>query len=710
MILLDKMAAYAPLTPIDEVHFCTGAFTPEELLYLQTFIGKTYGAYQASLSSGVPDPFGDLWINVFSLFTGGPLSGGPPFGLTPPPPGILPQGFLAEACTIFTLFKFQQQLTADTAASENGTDVDSIAKSAIYKSLKNILLNSATPRFKKPTAGQQTEEFHRMMHPDRHIGMRKFQFNGESLRSGVEQPIKHEMYDLIVTKHDRFFDHDALFRMPFNDRKTFVLTIIDSILSEYSDKIGKLVDLDSACAFKILSGGASPATSLYLAAGDGSNTSGLFDKDPNPVPDNGVLLFNYKYDGAGGVNDTAERTFSSLSSRKSTAVHLTMFGLDMPHISGSETPDSSIEVTQDEITYRFVANKNQPMTPVNGISTCYDNVSQYFYEETISGRRNLARYFPDKRELLFTEGETFSFTVKLTSAHDNPNYEEVAVCINVVEGQEHMRCDFEAHDLFANDVFVVTETRCDALTLTLLNDPKIVSAIDFMIDRLINFANIPIFINLRGNFIGKVLDPLVSPSNSAVGKDNTYQFYQPRPVVEPPPGTPPPLGYRALETTSDLPGYDALRYSFASVISTESDINMTIDSFVSPLRSRLDKHVHSGKQAQLDLLTNYCTINGSDAYLDPPSDYISLMGDHPKLPSYNPILSGLRSFGVAEALMRIIGDRADSIASGKGYDAFDIGVMKAQLQAKLEAAVVPQNIRLGIGADIKFQDYTDFKP
>lgn len=142
---------------------------------------------------------------------------------------------------------------------------------------------------------------------------------------------------------------------------------------------------------------------------------------------------------------------------------------------------------------------------------------------------------------------------------------------------------------------------------------------------------------------------------------------------------------------------------------TDFSINITIDSFVSPLWSRLDEKIFQlplplpeqvAKKAELDNLTNYYTITGSDAYVDHvggdprPTD-----AAHPKLPSYNPILSGLRSFGLAVALNDFLSVRA----AAQGHDPFDM-----KLLDKIKQARVLKNDLLGIAADVEFKHYTDF--
>jgi hypothetical protein len=305
-------------------------------------------------------------------------------------------------------------------------------------------------------------------------------------------------------------------------------------------------------------------------------------------------------------------------------------------------------------------------------------------------------------------GRIFDFDVKLTSHSDetpHPDDDEIAVSINVVEGIELHMFKFEARNLFENDVFVLTADKKIELEDDLMADPKTVAAIDFMIDSLIKDPGISISIDLRGNFVGSYLgrpDPI---THSEVESDTTYQFFFTRDDNK-----------RELEKgEEDAINYPPLRYGFGRVAITEFEISITIDSYVSPLWSRLDEKIFRlpvpspgevARKAALDDLTNYYTFPLSDAYVDRvggdphPSD-----SNHLKLPSYNPILSGLRSFGLAEALNEIIVARA----TANGRDPIEIATIRGALQPKLMSAQILSNELLGIGKPITFQHYLDFR-
>lgn len=689
LILRDKDAEYDSSTPNDVLPQCVGAFSEEELTYLRDFTQALPTA---------PAPFKDLDEKVFFInqnpnnkievkLVAGKYELVNPFtdtSLPPPPAKELPKGFLAEACTIFILYKLDKQLAFDTAADKQNIDIDHPDKSPIYKALKNILREA----FDKPAPGADTILFNEMMQPDNNIGVRGSAFLNKPTST------KKKMYEYFSDKNPALSEDEIIIK-------------INYLLKKFGDVIKQFVEDESACAYKILSGESVAPKNLFMATGDGSPTNGLLEAvGAQTVPQKtGVLLFNYKYDNTAGVLNKAEETFPSLNTNLSTAVHLTIFGLDsFTDQNGQiiQNSDSTVKVIKDGITYVFTANfTNKILSPVNGSEdkdeATYSATDNLFYKETTSVRRPLANYNAAKRDLEFIEKQkNYSFKVEVESFHhpDAPaddGYDEVAVSINVVEGPEIKQFEFEAEKLFESDVFVLDDTQKD----NLLAAQRYTEPLEFMIDRLINVLNIPIRIDLRGNFIGKYLDPEERTTGSKVDKDYRYQF-----------------NLNASDREKEVKDEDEvkfprLKYSFGSVIITTFNIIITIDSFVSPQWSRLDEKVPPGKQSQLDLLTNYHTIPGSDAYIEPPSDFNPTDINLPKMPSYNPILSGLRSFGLAEALIDILVKRATQ--SGK-YDAFDIQAMKVYLEGKLANARVLKDVRLGIGEDIKFSDYEDFKP
>ncbi|HEX5733179.1 MAG TPA: hypothetical protein VF131_10115 [Blastocatellia bacterium] len=686
LILVDGAAEFDASTPQDEHLACSDAFSDKELGYLQSFINGIQVA---------PQRFRDIYTKVFKInndaaneisVTGDGTPGNEyklinPFtdpSLTKPSVE-LPKGFLAEGCTIFILHKFQQQLVDDIAAAQDSVDIDSPTKSDIYKALKDILIAFG---FIPPATDADRHAFNQMMNPDTSIGERK----PVAFLAGSIFPTKKVMYRLMERGNLAGSASDRKFIFPLAPPITEpnILAAIAQILTKFSTTIAQLVDRESACAYRILSGYTKTPKNLILATGNGTSTNALF-RIPNrpPVLNRGVFLFNYEYDATAGVLAKAERAFPSFGEDVSTTLHITTFGFN-------NTANSTVVIKKDEDELKFVGNVNNPiLQPLDSLTAKvrYDATGKYFYKVTPSGPLPLAFYDPIKRDLIFIEtGGRFSFKVEQTSG----SVDEITSAINVVDGEKIRRFYFEAQNLFLDDVFDLTPSQKDSLI-----DPVYDGAVRYMIDRLINVPNIPIIINLGGNFVGEFIGPNDRTTGSKVRPNTLYQFVKDRST-------------RTLETPNDDPvGYPPLRYSFGSVVISQFNIIITIDSFVSPRRSRLDLKVPSGKRSQLDHLTNYFTIDGSDAYLDPPSNFHPPDPDHPNLPSYNPILSGLRSFGLAEALKDILIKTAtDSLL----YDAFDVGVMKNYLEDRLTQATVLKNERLGIGAEIMFSDYTDFKP
>lgn len=688
LVFVDGTAEYDDVSaPLDKpAAACAGAFSDEELGYLQSFIAGIRVA---------PQPFRNVYRQVFKInnaaaneisVTGDGTSGNEyklinPFTnpLLTKPSVELPKGFLAEGCTIFALHKFQQQLAADMAAAEDSVDIDSPSKSAIYKALKDVLIAQG---FTKPETDSERHAFNEILNPDTFIGAKA----PIAFLAGTVRPTKKVIYQLIEPGNLVGPEKDQKFKSPTGEpiTKSNILTAIDKILTKLADTIAELVDEESACAYRILSGYTRTPKNLFVATGDGTSTNALFKIPGHPtILNRGVFLFHYQYDGSAGVMPRMERTLPSFDESVSTTLHITTFGFN-------NSPPSTVVIKKDGNEIVFAGSVDNPvLQPVDSLAgkARYDATGKYFYKDTPSGPLPLALYDPIKRDLLLIEtGGTFSFNVEQTSGQ----LDEITSAINVVDGEKIQRFYFEAQNLFLDDVFVLTPDEKDSLI-----DPVYDGPVEYMIDRLIKVPNIPIIIKLGGNFVGEYLGPDDRATGSKVQPDKQYQFIKVR-------------SDRTLETHNNDPIlYPRLRYSFGSVVVSQFNIIITIDSYVSPRWSRLDLKVPSGKQSQLDSLTNYYAIGDSDAYLDPPSNHHPTDVGHPNMPSYNPILSGLRSFGLAEGLKDILVKRASDSAL---YDAFDVGVMKAYLEGQLGQAKIFGSNRLGIGANIEFSDYTDFKP
>jgi|GEM_PF-6881414 len=686
LIFVEKDSLYDVSTPLDTPPECLGFFNQSELKALQSF--------RSTLSTAV-SPFNDLYSNVFNI-PGFPItvsgSGSGPFTLTnpytsgPTPTVPLPRGFLAEACTIFALNMFADQLAVDTNASNAGSSDSS--KSEIFNLLKQVLIDSG---FKTPVSNTEKIAFNGMIFPNTYIGQYDPLFRGDP------NSIKNRMYVNMASGNTSGSSGTVRFVFPGATpvSNADILKSIDAVLVQLGQAISKYVDAKSKCYYKILSGDTKAPINIFLASGDGSDTNGIFN-----VANKGALLFNYDYNGLGTVAGTATRTFQSIATENSTVVHLTMFGLNNP------TTNSTVTVIKGGIRYLFGANMSSPVIDAidgtNPGEARYDALNKLFYIDTVSGRLTLAYFNSANRDLIFIErSRNFSFQVQQSSANDAPitdsaygtYFDEFTTSINVVEGPKVRIFDFEAENLFGNDIFVLSPTQqSNLLAASRYTDP-----IEFLIDRLINVPTIPITIVLNGNFIGKFLQPNERTTGSKIGKDDTYQFYRTRPQG------------RILETNTDQTSFTPLRYSFGSVTITEFNIVVSIDSFVSPLWSRLDTKVPAAQKSNLDALTHYYTILGSDAYVDlVGGDPSPSNGTHPNLPSYNPILSGLRSFGLLEALKNIVVARANALVPGT-YSSAQVITMKNYLESKRNGAKVLKNDRLGISNDITFTHFTNFQ-
>ena len=163
------------------------------------------------------------------------------------------------------------------------------------------------------------------------------------------------------------------------------------------------------------------------------------------------------------------------------------------------------------------------------------------------------------------------------------------------------------------------------------------------------------------------------------------------------------MSARKLEDSSlDEGKASKLRYSFGKIVLTSSKLRIEIESYVSPVWSRLDERMkenylleNNEKQAKINALNTF-TLWGADSSTDAYID----TGEK-RIPSYNPILSAFRSFGFLEAIRDTIVLRMDVL----GKNSQQISLIKDFLDNKIEEIEIPSNKNLGIAKTITFANY-----
>lgn len=347
---------------------------------------------------------------------------------------------------------------------------------------------------------------------------------------------------------------------------------------------------------------------------------------------------------------------------------------------------------------------------------------------------------------------------------DVKDFEEMQIGVNIAETIPSgvKRLGLYAQNLYPDDKFELTSAQKKDLIIntSLYPDAKasygklaklIYNALDANPDNGgIDVSNI--FINLAGENIGR---PKNQVSNSQgphnVAKDIRFVFDKPRPATLAadlgdvswdeidPSGDIDDLSdtyhpndvahdrTRLLEVPNGLPdAYNTgVRFSFGvvTVVLTKNNSGsmvINVESFVSPIWSRLDLKIkndyrHGGggavegltKAERLNLLDSFTLYDdgtgGSDAYVK--------LGVSNYIPSYNPVLSCLRSFGLLEAIRDNIAYMVTEpiIDGGLELTSVEADLVRAAIQSQIDTIVIPANIFTGFTLDITYDLYKKLK-
>jgi hypothetical protein len=432
---------------------------------------------------------------------------------------------------------------------------------------------------------------------------------------------------------------------------------------------------------------------ILLGSGNGSDTIGFFD-----LNNFGALFFQYKVEKSSSLSTfnliptkTNVKSLKSSAKGKSSIINLNVFGVNESATSpGFEPGYGIVEIAvkghicridfkkefgthamvakpEPIITTKSVLNSNHSgFGLISSVSNVAGTSTWHFYEK--SGDTIPVFTFNDQTFELSYESDGVDVGIYVNSV----NGEEFFLIASVVENILK-QFKFELVNLFENDRFELSKDTRDNLFLKdvspkdLLEIAKLFSLDSTSFEKIYE-------VSVVGNFIGK------KDTNGVVVTDKDYTIYRTTTSTHTATSKveqfiPPTSG-----SESDL-YYAKLRYSKGSVEYSLNKLKIYIESFVSPLRSRLDKRILgpnldstgnpetdifdyrptlAGRKADvLDIHTLFGSGVSPDAYLlmneNEPFDATS----NPTLASYNQLLSALRSLGVLEALMDRILARAN---------------------------------------------------
>ncbi|AEA42577.1 hypothetical protein [Fluviicola taffensis] len=381
-------------------------------------------------------------------------------------------------------------------------------------------------------------------------------------------------------------------------------------------------------------------------------------------------------------------------------------------------------------------------------------------------------YFSKWNNLIINKKPPYSITVRAFSGQresslgskvpihkDVLSFEEMQLAVNIAETipSTVRQLKIPAQDVYPDDKFELKSTQKKDL---IINEDKFPGAIDAYkqlaqliynsVDLDPNNGGIPaskMFFNLSGNYVGRPKQEVSTTfSLHNVCRDTRFTFDKPRPVT---------LGWTEIipsATTVELPLDEALyhpndinkdltrllevpawipapyssqlRFSFgsATVVFTsnkEGSVIFRVESFVSPIWSRLDEKIqndyrHGGggtvegltQSQRLDLMNSFTLYDsgtgGSDAYIK--------LGTSNFIPSYNPVLSCLRSFGLMEAIRDNIAFMVNDATYGLGIsDPLAGEAVRAEIQSAIDNVVISADPFLGFTQDITYDLYKKLK-
>lgn len=410
-----------------------------------------------------------------------------------------------------------------------------------------------------------------------------------------------------------------------------------------------------------------PTTLAAMASGEGGSTSGLFGDGST-----GIMYYNYDvmlrsnpthYMKVGSEN--IENGITLTGTNKT--LHLAIIGLDKV-MDTKVNVDFSVGGVNHSL--EFVANNANPanriLKPQSAIALTITNTpGTSVYTITYLGGP-VAVYDTDTQNLVFDN--TFAISscdVKLTSADativvTEPDFEEACLILCVFQDKTittiPQNFNIVLEDLFRPDEFeLTTDKKKNSFPTTPEDQLEFKKFADFLIGEILFNTNFSVSTNLTAGFVGKYIDD----ANPSLGIESNT-FYN---TLDAGGRTREAGGLFADLPNPDLAGYNPnidyvnFRYSKCDFVFNTNNVQLNIESFVDPQRSGLherfsekDYRVGTPNQLQLSLLTPFV-----------PSGIYAGYNKTDNVLSYNTLLSGLRCFGILEAIVDKVNLRAQEM-------------------------------------------------
>ncbi|HET6226115.1 MAG TPA: hypothetical protein VFF27_07530 [Bacteroidia bacterium] len=576
----------------------------------------------------------------FSSGLNGQTNQNPNIAFPPAPPTVYPS-IISRANGVF----IKNGLAESTEASKADDD-----QPEIYQKLKNVFYVNGfyePTKFGAPGSANYNEynlELNRILDAKKDIGaeisLTASQIDTpDSIKERIAKLILYGNINSLNSETIRF--HSSRFIPSLTDAKRTELAteLAADILDQIGEVCREFINKESKCLFKRIFSNVDAPESVVLGAGNGETGTGFLG-----INDLATILFKYKFKAITnttrwGYLVSTENNFS-LNKTVDPVIHINAVGVD--------TNAAYLVITNTNKSDEKIVFKTYPgdviLTPlanndVEGNSLYKDrlpytqDVNKYmFYRKATNDPQQLvATYDKENENLTFANPEEIgSFKFDLNSPHS----EDLSVICIVASAYPVGKIAIPLEDVFSDDKFELTKTQID----NLLSSSRDLLAAEILIDKL-QSGIIPT-IKLKGNFVGTTFE-------------ETDTLVSGKPAIKPDPQYYPNSSSPKKETTEEAPGsvppYKKLRYSFAEITIKDNSIDIEINSFVSPLRSRLDKRftmddyrANTANHLDLNLLNSDYTIAGYSL--------TTLPGDPNPLRSYNSALAMLRSFGLLEGI------------------------------------------------------------
>ncbi|MCW3103851.1 MAG: hypothetical protein JWO09_2291 [Bacteroidetes bacterium] len=406
--------------------------------------------------------------------------------------------------------------------------------------------------------------FHALINPDHHKGVSaQFVLNTGIMDEMYFNDAVNTLFRLVLSRNDDL-DPEKIKSPEFKIRTAFY--IAEHLYKSLSDIINKYIDDEIDCFFKGVMNTTKKPEARIIATGDGSSSKGILGLELF-----GVLLFNYSFYSYefGKVLPTNE--IFDLKQDKKSVVHFKIFGLD------AAVPSKVVitSPTDPNETFTLTANVSSPDLVLSTSGTSIEFVGNLIKRINNDGSKTpLAIFDSVKQNLKYLTDEPKRFNIKLESAQSLVfnAFEEVQLLVSVVEEFNSIQIlsspmSIEVQDKYSDDKFELEKAEIDKL-LTTSQD---ISTLKHLVE-LLKTTTPPAFnYTLSGQFVGK----LSGETDSKVKADPDYI---------------PDNSTTNIEAGIAGPDYEKFRYSFGTlqIAANGSSVSIVIDSWVSPLRSRLD--------------------------------------------------------------------------------------------------------------------------